>query len=175
VALVKNLVELHGGSVVAESDGEGKGSLFQIRLPVSLKKLTFDGPASKPPLSKTGRPLRVLVVEDNDDVRDILAEALRSAGHQVETAADGPAALALLTTFSPQVALLDIGLPVMNGYELGREIANRSGARAPTMIALSGYGQSTDRQRSRDAGFQSHLVKPFDLKVLLETRGTLSE
>jgi PAS domain S-box-containing protein len=175
LALVKNLVELHGGSVVAESDGERKGSRFRVRLPVSLKMVTFDGSASKPLLTKTGRPLRVLVVEDNDDIRDILAEALRSAGHHVETAADGPAALALLTTFFPEVALLDIGLPVMNGYELAKEIASRSGARAPTMIALSGYGQSTDHQRSRDAGFYSYLVKPFDLKVLLETLTMLSE
>jgi signal transduction histidine kinase len=169
LALVKNLVTLHGGTVHAHSDGAGCGSTFTIRLPgmtppaLGLAAPT-DAPAS-PPVTRV-RAKRVLVVDDNRDAGDSLADVLRALGHSVCVATDPLEGLALAGEFEPQVAVLDIGLPGMDGYELAGRMRARLGAAGCRLIALTGYGQDHDRQRSHDAGFDAHLVKPADMAQL---------
>ncbi len=167
LAIVRTLVELHGGSVIATSAGRGRGSEFTVRLPAC------DGPEvvataahrAAPVLAPAASPRRVLVVDDNVDAADTIAELLREAGHAVEVAHDGPAALAAAGDFGPEVALLDIGLPVMDGYELARRL--RASFPQVRMVALSGYGQASDHARSLAAGFELHIVKPVSVGKLL--------
>ena len=167
--LVKSLVELHGGSVSAHSEGLGKGSRFTMVLPRPGPTLVEDAVA--PPLPhprQIAEHGRVLVVDDNHDARNLLAELLGSMGFDVRTAADGPEALEAVKTFAPTVAILDIGLPVMDGYDLALRLRQQLGAATPAMIAVTGYGQDRDRHRSEVAGFARHLVKPVDLHQLLD-------
>jgi len=117
---------------------------------------------------------RVLVVDDNRDAAETLAEVLRACGHAVQVALDGPSALALAATLDPEVALLDIGLPVMDGYELAGRLA-REGARRPYLVALTGYGQESDRIRAQEAGFDEHFVKPVELSRVVAVIERLSE
>ena len=170
LAIVGSLVELHNGRVWAESRGSGRGSAFFVELPrASAATIPTDVPASpseiEPPLALNPGQ-RVLVVDDNDDARVILSEALIALGHEVRAAADGPSALSVAQEFGPQVALLDIGLPVMDGYELARALREKSGGSLLRLIAVTGYGQESDRHRTRDAGFDAHLVKPVMLEDL---------
>ncbi|HZS35914.1 MAG TPA: ATP-binding protein [Polyangia bacterium] len=167
LTLVRNLVQLHGGTVVALSDGPGQGSAFVIRLPAATSSVSAAAPADSTPIIRSRRPRRVLVVDDNADAAALLAELFATMGHEVKVAHDGPQALALLDEFSPEVAVLDIGLPVMDGYELAKRIGDRVGSRCRT-IALTGYGQEHDLRRSRDAGFEAHLVKPVDPARILQ-------
>jgi signal transduction histidine kinase len=178
LAIVKSLVEQHGGSVRVHSLGLGHGSEFIVELPWDGSVRT---PRSEPktatiePVSAGLRQKRVLVVDDNEDAAVMLQHALGSLGYLVEVAPDGPSALEACRTFSPDVALLDIGLPVMDGYELAqrlRELLVNSG-RVPSLrlLAVTGYGQETDRARSVDAGFHEHLVKPIDLARLAQSIG----
>jgi len=165
LALVKNLVSLHGGVVHAHSEGLGLGSEFSIRLPAVLDGRSSERFASAPPQAQFSGSKNVLVVDDNVDAADLLDIMLRTAGHRV-TASHGPLeALEALANLEPEVAILDIGLPVMDGYELGAKIR----ARAPgcRLIALTGYGQREDRARSVAAGFDAHLVKPVKIEALL--------
>jgi PAS domain S-box-containing protein len=167
LTIVRKLVELHGGTVRAQSDGLGKGSLFTVRLPAAAEEPAAVERHSTPPPIVTKAPSQILVVDDNEDALDLLADALRDAGHVVATAKDGPSALAALKTFQPDVAILDIGLPVMDGYELAGRLRASLGEAAPPLIALTGYGQASDRDRAREAGFFQHLTKPVDLGYLL--------
>jgi signal transduction histidine kinase len=165
LALVKNLVSLHGGEVDARSKGVGQGSVFSIRLPALPEGTETE---AAPPRSSTRRPLsgkNVLVVDDNADAADLLNVLLRAAGHRVTTAHDPLEALELVEKSAPEVAVLDIGLPVMDGYELGARI--HSQAPSCRLIALTGYGQGEDRSRSAAAGFHAHLVKPVEISDLL--------
>ena len=168
LALVKNLVELHGGSVQAKSDGLGCGSEFIVRLPVAA---AADPQIAGPESSEVGNigatRRRILVVDDNADAADLLGMLLRAGGHHVRIAHDPLKALDIAAGFDPEIALLDIGLPVMDGYELGMQLRERTtpGCR---LIALTGYGQESDRKRSEAAGFDSHLVKPIDSQQLLQ-------
>lgn len=169
LALVKNLVTLHGGTVDAHSEGPGRGSTFTIRLPRMTtpalgSAVQATAPASPP--AQDAHAKRVLVVDDNRDAGDSLAEVLRALGHSVCVATDPLDGLALAGEFEPQVAVLDIGLPGMDGYELAARIRARLGAAGCRLIALTGYGQHHDRQRSHDAGFDAHLVKPADIAQL---------
>ena len=166
LAIARSLVEQHGGQIDAHSDGPGEGTTITVTLPAST--------ASAQPVAGTpraavphSRAVRILVVDDNADAADMLAMFLSTAGHHVVTASDGPQALDVLRTFAPDVAVLDIGLPVMDGYELARRLRELLGNRAPLLIAVTGYGQAEDAQRSRDAGFAHHLVKPVDGDTLL--------
>jgi signal transduction histidine kinase/CheY-like chemotaxis protein len=163
LTIVRSLVAMHGGSVSAESDGLGKGSRFMIRLPVSKVRARV---ASLPrgPKRAESRRERVLVVDDNADAAEMLCEALEALGYRTAVANDGPEALRVLDDMKPDVALLDIGLPVMDGYEL----AERMQAQLPgiDLVAISGYGQDSDLKRSREAGFRQHLTKPVDLDAL---------
>jgi signal transduction histidine kinase len=177
LTIVRNLVQLHGGTVSAESDGMGKGSQFVVRLPIAAPQpaqAADDANASRPwPPGELGR--RILVVDDNDDSAAMLAEALRLRGHDVRVAHDGPAALTVSAVFRPDVAFLDIGLPVMDGYELAVRLRQQPGLEALRLLALTGYGQESDGERSRAAGFDEHLVKPLDLRHLdrlLSVEGT---
>jgi signal transduction histidine kinase len=169
LAIVKSLVEQHGGSVRVHSLGLGHGSEFIVELPwdPSVRTPRSEPKTSFEASSTSGQQKRVLVVDDNEDAAVMLQHALGSLGYQVEVALDGPSALSVCQSFSPDVALLDIGLPVMDGYELAerlRELLVASG-RVPhlRLLAVTGYGQETDRSRSAGAGFNEHLVKPIDL------------
>lgn len=168
LALVKSLVALHGGAAIARSEGPGRGSEFEIRLPAT-GAAEGKADASQSPSPKDGlAPKRVLVVDDNEDSAELLREMLQWVGHEVEVAHDGPSALAMADHFAPDVAVLDIGLPVMDGYELGRRLHERPPARGCRLIALSGYGQERDRAQSKASGFEAHLVKPVDARRLLQ-------
>jgi signal transduction histidine kinase len=161
LSLVKGLVEMHGGTVGAQSAGPGQGSVFTIRLP--LDKLRVPAPAATAP-ARGGSLLarRILVVEDNLDAAEAMQLLLRGIGHEVLVVGDGGEAVEAAQRFEPEIILLDIGLPGMDGYELARRLRHLPETRAARLIAVSGYGQQKDRARSRDAGFDMHLVKPVD-------------
>ncbi len=164
LAIVKSLVAMHGGSVSATSEGLGHGSTFTVRLPLTEARATKrEGPS---PLREAPerRLARVLIVDDNEDGAEMLAEALHGFGYRTAVAHDGPQALQVAAEFEPQIALLDIGLPVMDGYELGGRL--REQRANVTLIAITGYGQDADRERARAAGFSDHLTKPVDLEKL---------
>jgi len=166
LAIVKSLVEAHGGTVHAESEGRGKGSRFIVELPAA-SGATPRAPAKVASSPGKRKKRRVLVVDDNRDAADLLAEMLHAKGHTAEVAYDGPSALGLAATFHPDVALLDLGLPVMDGFELARRL--REGHAELKLIALTGYGQRSDREKTRAAGFDAHLVKPVELELLQAT------
>jgi signal transduction histidine kinase/ActR/RegA family two-component response regulator len=161
LTLVRRLVELHGGVVSGTSPGPGQGACFVVRLPAI--RAPQGGPTAHVEAVTTGAPRRILVVEDNDDAREALVLALTTAGHEVRGAPEGSATLALLESFLPEVVLVDIGLPGMDGYALAATLRQRLGARTPLLVALTGYGQAEDRSRSRAAGFDAHLVKPVSI------------
>jgi len=164
LAIVRSLVSLHGGSVEARSEGYMKGSEFIVRLPAADLPLRHEPPPPETPRKRDGCRRQVLVVDDNQDAAESLAGALSMLGYSVEIAHDGASALQKVHEFAPDVALLDIGLPVMDGYELAKKIRERG---LPIrLLALTGYGQPRDRERSAAAGFDLHLVKPIDLALL---------
>ena len=164
LTLVQRLVELHGGTVAAYSDGPDKGSEFVVRLPAFVE--------SSAPLPDSNidwaasQPLRVVVVDDNIDAADTFAEMLRTLGHQVATAYDGEAAIDVVNSMQPDIVLLDIGLPQVNGYDVARRIRASDAQRPVVLVAVTGWGQDEDRRRSQQAGFDHHLVKPVDLASL---------
>jgi signal transduction histidine kinase len=173
LSIVKSLIEAHGGAVSAHSDGPGTGSTFVVELPaVDDASAKADVRDSKTPRSRSTPPMRILVVDDNYDAALALQGVLEELGHVVAVAHDGPSALAEAEKFKPQVGLLDIGLPVMDGYELA---AAMRALRPVRLVAISGYGQERDRQRSDAAGFASHLVKPVYLDDLVPLLDRLSE
>jgi PAS domain S-box-containing protein len=165
LALVRGIVELHDGSVHADSAGPGLGSTFTIRLPLAADGVCTPGPA---PAHAHAAPsqLRVLVVDDNDDAAATLAMTLELHGCEVRTAPTAALALDVLPGFAPAVALLDIGLPDMNGYELARRVRQLPAGAAITLIATTGWGQQKDRERAFAAGFDHHLTKPIDFDLL---------
>ncbi|HEY4182077.1 MAG TPA: ATP-binding protein [Kofleriaceae bacterium] len=167
LALVKALAELHGGTVKLASEGLGRGTTSTIDLPAFVE--TTDERTTQrttPLLRAVTNPLKVLLVDDNDDACFLLGELVTNAGHEVRTALDGAAALGMLESFTPDVAILDLGLPVMDGFELAVRMRAALGPDL-RLIALSGYGTENDRVRSAAAGFDQHLVKPVDLSALL--------
>ncbi len=167
LALVKSLVTLHGGTVTASSQGPGRGSEFVVRVP-ALPLAARRALAPKAALKVAGRGgRRILVVDDNEDAREMLGEMLRTMGHDVELAHDGPTALEKLRTFAAEVAILDLGLPVMDGFELARQISETSARSRPRLVALTGYGREGDIARTRAAGFDVHLVKPVNVPLLM--------
>jgi PAS domain S-box-containing protein len=175
LSLVRTLTELHGGTVAAYSEGLDRGSTFTVHLPAAAPPALTAAPAAavtRRIASDLAR--RILVVDDNRDAADMISILLSNVGHQVETAGDASQALSAVDAFKPQVAILDIGLPVMDGYALGRELRARLGTATPILIALTGYGQDEDQRRSAEAGFASHLVKPVDAKRLIQLVDTLA-
>ena len=164
LSLVKRLVEMHEGTVEAHSKGTGHGSVFVVRLPTAKASAPR---ASYPPWRKSTPPRRpghrILVVDDNEDAAASLALLLRLMGHETRTANNGLEAIEVADEFQPDVALLDIGMPKLNGYETARRMRQKTWGREMLLVALTGWGQEADRRRSSDAGFNSHLVKPVDV------------
>jgi signal transduction histidine kinase/CheY-like chemotaxis protein len=170
LTIVRAVVSLHGGSVEAHSDGIGKGSKVIVRLP-ALAEDAVPAPAAAAPItsrfSRSNERKRVLIVDDNTDAADMLKESLEGAGFLVRAAYDGPEALRAVREFTPDIALLDIGLPAMSGYELAGRLRSTPGLDTVRLIALTGFGQERDRAEASHAGFQAHLVKPIDLAKLI--------
>jgi CheY-like chemotaxis protein/two-component sensor histidine kinase len=164
LTLVRELVALHGGTVEATSDGPDRGSTFVVALPAVAPEIAHDARrirAVPPPARR-----KILVVEDNADAAETLAEFLTSRGHEVRIASDGSAALGALQQVIPEVVLLDIGLPGMDGYEVARRLRACACGDRLFLVALTGYGQAEDRARSREAGFDVHVTKPVDLDTV---------
>jgi two-component system CheB/CheR fusion protein len=187
LTLVHRLVEMHGGSVEARSDGPGKGSQFVVRLPIAPEKPASAGPAENPggPAPRPDRngsastvprsPLKVVVVDDNVDGAESLASLLGMLGHQVRVAHDGPSGIVAVGGFDPDLVLLDIGLPGLDGYEVARRLRRDPACRA-VLVAVSGYGRDEDRRNAREAGFAHHFVKPMEFdtfRALLESVRTV--
>jgi signal transduction histidine kinase/ActR/RegA family two-component response regulator len=171
LTLVRRLAEMHGGSASVHSDGVGKGSEFTVRLP-AIEARAGAAPAT---IRSPSAPARdILIVEDNEDARETLRILLELAGHRVETASDGAAGLEKALAMQPEVALIDVGLPKLDGYEVARRIRASNGIRRPFLVALTGYGLPEDRQRAFDAGFDAHVVKPVDNATLAEVMATSS-
>jgi signal transduction histidine kinase len=166
LSLVRRLVELHGGSVSATSTGSGNGSTFEIRLPRSEPAAATDTPAPAVP-EAIGKPT-ILLIEDNDDGREMMATMLASFGYPVLQARDGLEGVRVASAQRPDVALVDIGLPGIDGYEVARRLRQDAGTHAIRLIALTGYGLADDQRRVLEAGFDLHLVKPVELNALLD-------
>ena len=166
LTISRTLAEMHGGEIVARSAGEGQGSEFVVRLPVAAAATEASQPEDAAPATSNGRSARILVVDDHVDTALSLARLLRARGHVVEIVHDGHAALAAGDTFRPDIVLLDLGLPGMDGYEVADNIRRRDEASRPTIIAISGYGQEEDRRRSTEVGIDHHLVKPVSFAQL---------
>ena len=168
LAIVRSLVAMHGGTVRAFSEGPGRGSRLVVELPVATA--TPEVAATPAPAAEQAvdtATASVLIVDDNCDAAELLRDALLSFGYAVEAVYSSPEALALLERFTPDIALLDIGLPVMDGYELAGALRTR--LPATRLVAVTGYGQPSDRERARDAGFAAHLVKPVSIASVIET------
>lgn len=168
LTLVKTLVELHAGTVVAESEGIGKGSTFTVRLPTVAKPQSTTAIPELSVQRVSTRSFKVLIVEDMRALRVITARLLEKLGHVVQFAENGPLALSKLETFIPDVVFSDIAMPGMTGYELAQRIRQRPDCSQVYLVALTGFGQSSDRDRALEAGFDEHMVKPVDIALLRE-------
>jgi CheY-like chemotaxis protein/anti-sigma regulatory factor (Ser/Thr protein kinase) len=164
LAVVRRLVELHQGEVNVVSEGAGRGTEVSVKMPCISEVARHSGVQATAAARQSGK--RILVVDDNADAAESIAVFMRIEGHEVKTVTDAMQALACLDVFAPQVAIIDIGLPGMNGYELATTIRANAALPTPLMIALTGYGQAEDFDRSRDAGFHQHFVKPADLRSI---------
>jgi signal transduction histidine kinase/CheY-like chemotaxis protein len=182
LTIVKRLVDLHHGTVTAASEGPGRGSTFTITLDydpsLSVLSPTVPSPTALAPGHEAGGPaaavanptasLSVVLIEDNEDIRDSMKEFLTELGHRVQVASDGGSGLELILKLTPDVAIVDVGLPVLDGYEVASRVRSHLGRLRPRMVAMTGYGQESDRRRAREAGFDSHLVKPAEMNAVLE-------
>jgi CheY-like chemotaxis protein len=176
LALARNLVEMHDGRLQASSAGLGKGSEFTIKLPVLLQPSVPESKTVLEPGLRAGRSLHVLVVEDNVDAADSLSLLLRLYGHDVQVARTGPTALEMASSFHPDVVLLDIGLPGMDGYQVAKHLRERPEFKDVMMCALTGFTPSeADRQRQQETGFDHYFVKPVELESLLELFETVGQ
>jgi CheY-like chemotaxis protein len=173
LTLVKRLAEMHGGSVEAKSGGEGLGSEFIVRLPV-LTRPSVGAHAGTDETQQSTSKRRIVIVDDNRDSADSLAMLLEITGNETFMAHDGIEALKVIEKQRPEVVLLDIGLPGLNGHEVCRDVRRQSWGKDIVMIALTGWGQEDDRRKSEEAGFNSHLVKPVDYDQLLNLLSTLT-
>jgi len=173
LTLAQRVIELHGGKIEAHSEGAGQGSEFVIRLPVPTSQPAHEG-TPPPTAQKPSTAWRILVVDDNVDAADSLAMLFTIAGHDARVAYSSEVALELATEYRPDFVLLDIGLPGMDGYEVARRLRQRSELENLRLIALTGYGQDTDRARSVEAGFDHHVVKPVEFESLSSLLASLA-
>jgi two-component system, sensor histidine kinase len=164
LTLVRRLVELHGGTVTIHSEGRGRGTEVVVRLPLGTPSST---PAALPAERRVDPSRHILVVEDNPDAREMLRVLLEVDGHRVEVAEDGPQGIAIARSSRPEVVLVDIGLPRLDGYEVARQMRALLGTRV-RLIAVTGYGQPEDRRRTAEAGFDAHLTKPVSFEQIAE-------
>jgi CheY-like chemotaxis protein len=162
LTLSRRLVQMLGGTLAASSDGQGCGAQFTVRLPV----VATGTPPAPPVAPGPERSRSILIVEDNDDARESLRLLLESLGHRVIEAGDGERGLALALHHQPEVVLIDLGLPELDGYEVARALRSSAIGKTAALIAVTGYGQVDDRRRSKEAGFDAHLVKPVSQGVL---------
>jgi CheY-like chemotaxis protein len=174
LSLVKQLVELHGGSVRAHSDGPGRGSEFAFSLPLPAAadvQAHADTPSIRAPGGATRKQtgLRIVVVDDSEDIRDAMQELLTMLGHEVQVAGEGDAGVELILQAEPDVAIVDIGMPLKDGFDVARRVRAALGPSKVRLVAMTGFGQETDRQRSKDAGFDAHLVKPAHAEAIEKT------
>jgi CheY-like chemotaxis protein len=163
LALARQLITMHGGSIEAKSEGLGRGSEFAVRLPLSRDAAPEPLPK---PVRVTAGSMRVLIVDDNVDAAESLGMALGLRGHVVRTAHNGSEALEAVKTFEPNAVLLDIGLPRMDGYEVARRLRAMPAVHPLFLVAVTGWGQPEDKARAKEAGFDEHLTKPVDVAVL---------
>jgi len=168
LAIAKGIIELHDGSISIESEGLGKGTLITVRLPLAADINTSANPQKAGEITSGARHLRILIIDDIPDISDILSSLLNHLGHKTMTAGCGPEGIAKALADKPDVILCDIGLPGMSGYEVARNIRQEQTLKDISLIALSGYAQKEDLQRSREAGFDQHLAKPVSLAKLQE-------
>jgi CheY-like chemotaxis protein/two-component sensor histidine kinase len=174
LTLVKRLIELHGGTVSAESAGPDLGSTFVVRLPIARAEISGGAPTSLEDAAGTSPPrFRILIVDDNRDAADSLAMLLKIAGSEIRTAYDGLEAVRVAAEFQPEVVLLDIGLPKLDGHEVAERIRRERWGRRACLIAVTGWSDESDRARSRAAGFDHHLVKPLDTAHLAQLLGAI--
>jgi CheY-like chemotaxis protein len=166
LTLVRRVVEMHGGTVRAESEGEAAGTRFVVRLPRRSASLVEQPPVEAVEAPANARKLRILVADDNRDAAQTLAIMLRFEGHDVRTAYDGLEVLATGDLFQPELVFLDIGMPVLDGYQTARQIRERPWGKRAHLVALTGWSQETDRQKSVANGFEDHIVKPADADQL---------
>jgi CheY-like chemotaxis protein/two-component sensor histidine kinase len=168
LTLARRLVEMHGGSIHARSEGVGRGSEFEVRIPIASGP---DDVTTAPTIERTApffviepaaldERLRIVVIDDNDDIRETMQQLLQSLGHVVEVAADGLTGVELVLKERPQVALVDIGMPGLDGYQVAQKLREELGPAQLRLIAMTGFGQSSDRDRALAAGFDTHLIKP---------------
>ncbi len=163
LTLVQRLVHLHGGSVEARSEGLGRGAEFIVRLPISTAAPSTPAPV---PSTSPERPRRILIVDDNTDSADSLSRLQTRRGHLTRTAYTGPDALAAAAEFLPEIVLLDIGLPGMDGFEVARQMKALPALNGVFIIAMSGYGRTEDRAKAKASGFDEYMVKPINLEEL---------
>ena len=172
LSLSRKLVELHGGTLSARSEGLGKGAEFIVRMPA----VGVEAPAAARPTAagsaRGARSRRVLVVDDNRDFATSLASVLQAMGHEVRVEHDGQAGLAAAESFLPHIAFLDIGMPKLNGYQLAKRLRALPATTASILVAVTGWGQASDLQRAKDAGFDEHMVKPVEMDRLEALLGT---
>ncbi len=169
LTLVQRLIALHGGRVQAQSDGPGQGAIFTAWVPIgepaqATARAEPPAPAQQP---ASNRPLVIALVDDNPDIRETMSDLLSSWGHRVEVAGDGLSGVELISRCRPDLAIVDIGLPKLDGYGVATEVRRRLGKSQIRLVAVSGYGQEADRQRSLEVGFDVHLVKPVDVDSIL--------
>jgi signal transduction histidine kinase len=169
LTLVRRLVEMHGGTVLARSEGVGKGSEFEVRLPLGSAQAAAPAVhhASEVTRPRPERTLRIVIIDDNEDIRDMAGAILQHLGHEVQMAANGADGLDLVMRSQPDVVLVDIGMPGMDGYQVARQVRSSLPNGAPRLVAMTGFGQAQDRQRALEAGFNAHLVKPTTQERLL--------
>jgi CheY-like chemotaxis protein len=167
LTLVRNLIGLHGGTVEVRSEGEGRGAEFVVSLPLDPSLQAAGAAVLTRRSSPPARALRILVADDNEDGREMLRYLLTQEGHTVQTAEDGRRAVALAPDFDPDVAMLDIGMPELNGYEVAARLRDRRRDGRPLLIALSGLGRADDKARAIEAGFDYHFTKPVEMSALL--------
>ena len=166
LTIVKSLVAQHGGFVSAHSEGRGMGSIFEVWLPLAREREMPHQAAQPPRAASAMSPRRILIVDDNEDAARMLAEVIGALGHETRVAYDGPSALKVVESFTPELALLDLGLPAMDGYELAHRLKATEPLKSLRLVAVTGYGQPADRKRSHESGFDAHLVKPIDVRGL---------